>query len=59
MMKARTPEEMKAYIDGYNACFKTFMEYLKYESVGDAVDRMKIITAAVNGVVERSENEHI
>ena len=28
-LKKRTPEEMKAYVEGYNACNKQFRECLK------------------------------
>ena len=37
-LKKRTPEEMKAYVEGYNACDKLFRKYLKKEkTVEDAV----------------------
>lgn len=53
MIKARTPDEIKAYIDGYNACFGHFTECLRNrKSVVDAVRKMEKYKAAVNGVVE-------
>ena len=53
-LKNRTPEEMKAYVDGYNACDKLFRKYLKKEkTVEDAVKQMDIFVAAVNGVIGR------
>ena len=33
-LKKRTPEEMKAYVEGYNACNKLFRKYLKKEKTG-------------------------
>lgn len=53
-LKKRTPEERKAYVEGYNACNKLFREYLKKEkTVEDAVKQMDIFVAAVNGVIGR------
>ena len=51
-MKARTDEEIKAYVDGYNACFKHYSECLKNrKSVLDAKKKMELYLAAVNGVI--------
>lgn len=56
-LKKRTPEEMKAYVEGYNACNKLFREYLKKEkTVEDAVKQMDIFVAAVNGVIGRERS---
>ncbi len=53
-LKKRTPEEMKAYVEGYNACNKLFRTYLQKEkTVEDAVKQMDIFVAAVNGVIGR------
>ena len=50
----RTPEEMKAYVEGYNACDKLFRKYLKKEkTVEDAVKQMDIFVATVNGIIDR------
>ena len=57
-LKMRTSEEMKAYVDGYNACNKQFRECLKNrKSVVDAVKKMDVFVAAVNGVVERGDTD--
>ena len=53
----RTPEEMKAYVEGYNACDKLFRKYLKKEkNVEDAVKQMDIFIAVVNGVVGKERS---
>ena len=58
-MVLRTESEIKAYVDGYKACYNNFCECLKgRKSVVDAVRKMEIYLAAVTGVVEeRSEDE--
>lgn len=59
-MKMRTESEMKAYVDGYNACFKQFIEYLKginENPLHEIVSNMYDMKAAVNAVVER-DDEH-
>lgn len=49
----RTEAEIKAYIDGYNACFKQFKECLKgRKSVMDAIRKMDLFVTAVNSCVE-------
>lgn len=52
-LKMRTPEEIKAYVEGYNACNKQFRECLKNRAVMDATAMMDVFVATVNGVVER------
>lgn len=55
-MRARTEAEIKAYIDGYNACYKQFTECLKgRKSVVDAVKKMNLFLTAVNNCVETAE----
>ena len=56
-MIKRTESEIKAYIDGYNACFKQFVEYLDKSIVSNqkSVERMKILVTAVNNIIEREE----
>lgn len=55
-MKARNEAEIKAYIDGYNACYKQFTECLKNrKSLVDAVRKMDLYVAAVNGVIGGGE----
>lgn len=57
ILKKRTPEEMKAYVEGYNACDEMFRKYLKKEkTVEDAVKTMDVLVAAVNGAMGK-ENE--
>lgn len=57
-LKKRTPEEMKAYVEGYNACNKMFRKYLKQKrSVENAIETMDVIVAAVNGVIDREVSE--
>ena len=56
-MNMRTESEIRAYIDGYNACFNQFCESLKCrKSVVDAVRKMKLYQVAVNNVVEKEPN---
>lgn len=49
----RTEVEIKAYVDGYNDCFKQFRECLKgRKSVVDSIRKMELFVMAVNGCVE-------
>ncbi len=54
-MKARTPEERKAYVDGFNTCFEMFVAQLKHKKVSNAIKSMETIRYGVNSVVERKE----
>lgn len=56
-MTKRTPEEIKAYVDGYNACYKQFCEILadRRLNLQQKIDRMKLFVSAVNGVAESEE----
>lgn len=57
-MEVRTESEIKAYVDGYKACYNNFCECLKgRKSVVDAVRKMEIYLAAVTGVVEETRKE--
>ena len=57
-LKMRTPEEMKAYVEGYNACNEMFRKYLKQKrSLKNAIETMNVIVAAVNGVIDREVSE--
>lgn len=70
-MRKRTDAEIKAYVDGYNNCYKMFSDFLnsivysnKYPSdVADAIRigmyHMNIVKSAVNGAVESRGDEHI
>lgn len=52
-MKRRTEGEIKAYVDGYNACYNQFCECLKgRKSVWQAVKKMELFVTAVNSTVE-------
>ena len=51
-LKIRNPEEIRAYVDGYNAAFNQFKECLKgRKNVLEAIHKMEVFVAAVNGVV--------
>ena len=51
-LKKRTPEEIEAYVQGYNACYERFCECLKNrKSVPDSVKKMKLFVDTVNGIV--------
>lgn len=54
-LKKRTPEERKAYVEGYNACNEMFRKYLKQErSVEDAIKTMDALVFALSyGVMGR------
>ena len=54
-MNMRTESEIRAYVDGYNACFEQFCDCLKgRKSVVDSVRKMKLYHAAVNNVITNS-----
>ena len=58
VMKKRTNEEIKAYVDGYNECFEQFSECLKgRKSVMDAVRKMRMYREAVNNVLNTEEEQ--
>ena len=51
-MKARTKEEVKAYVDGYNACYDRFVEILMQRgSVTKAIEKMDMFKEATNSVL--------
>ena len=53
-MVQRTESEIKAYVDGYNACYKDFTECMKNrKSLVDAVRKMNVFLSVVNAVVEK------
>lgn len=48
-MIIRTASENKAYIDGYNACFDAFTEYLQSKKTRqEIIEKMTLIRTAVN-----------
>lgn len=48
-MTARTNDENKAYVDGYNDCYNQFMEYLRKKPYAKALTAMECIVVVVNG----------
>lgn len=63
----RTESEIRAYVDGYNACFNSFFETLdskKYPpdvavTLKECVEYMELMKAAVNGVLESEPKSRI
>jgi hypothetical protein len=54
VLRRRTPEEIEAYVQGYNACYERFCECLKNrKSVPNAVMKMRVFVDTVNGIVTR------
>ena len=60
-MIRRTESEIKAYVDGYNACFKQFVEYLDKSIVANqkSVEKMKMLVTAVNNTIGTEENDEL
>lgn len=58
-MGKRTEEEIKAYVEGYNACFEQFCKVLPHCSkyIVEAIDKMKLYVNAVNSVIEKENKE--
>lgn len=56
-MKTRNDEEVKAYVDGYNACFNKFCETLLQRNTGTdkAIRKMEMLKEAVNSVLLMEE----
>lgn len=52
-MNARTEGEKKAYVEGYDACYKQFREYLLKKPFEKAMAAMACINAAVSATVEQ------
>lgn len=60
IMRMRSNEEIKAYVDGYNACFNAFCENLKgRKSVLDAIRKMEMYKSAVNACVHCDGEEEV
>ena len=54
----RTESEIKANVDGYNACFNQFMECIKHrKSIHDVVNKMMVMRKAVINVVEKVDGK--
>lgn len=55
-MRARTEAEIKAYVDGYNACYKQFCECLKENTPKwKAVKKMELFVTVVSNCVEQAD----
>ena len=54
-MKARTESEVKAYADGYKACYKEFCQCLKNNTAEQAIKKMGVFVVVVNNCVEVAE----
>ena len=55
MLRQRTEAEMKAYVDGYTACFLMFVEYLKNSQnrndIVKVTQKMHVIVQAVENAL--------
>jgi len=58
-MDKRTSEEIKAYIDGYNACFERFKMCLDMSLIKNrkATDKMELFVKTVNDILNMSGKE--
>ena len=54
-MRARTEAEVKAYADGYKACYKEFCRCLKKHTAEQAIKKMGVFVVVVNNCVEVAE----
>ena len=54
-MEARTEAEVKAYADGYKACYKEFCQCLKNNTAEQAIKKMGVFVVVVNNCVEVAE----
>lgn len=51
-MKARNKEEVKAYVDGYNACYNHFVNALMQRgNPNKAIEKMEMMKESVNSVL--------
>jgi hypothetical protein len=58
-MRVRTPEEIKTYAEGYNACYEDFRRELlkKHKTLAGALATMEVINSAVMKLAKREETE--
>ena len=58
-IKKRTENEMRAYIDGYNACFEQFKMCLDMSLIKNrkATDKMELFVKTVNNILNMSGKE--
>ena len=54
-MRARTEAEVKAYADGYKACYKEFCRCLKNHTAEQAIKEMGVFVVVVSNCVEVAE----
>ena len=52
-MNARTEAELLAYVAGYDACYKQFLEYLRTKQFEKAMTAMACIHSMVSATVEQ------
>ena len=52
-MNARTEGEKLAYVEGYDACYKQFCEYLRMKPFEMAMTAMAYTHFVVNAIVEK------
>lgn len=50
-MVKRSENEIKAYIEGYNACYEQFRECLKKRPLRKAIENMEIYVEVVNNII--------
>ena len=59
-IRKRTGEEIRAYVDGYNACFKEFEKQAEKDNYLDkAIYKVGKLRRAVNSILEIKENEQV
>ena len=58
-MNRRTDEEIKAYVEGYNACFKQLCKVLPHTSkyIGESIEKMRLYVVAVNSAINKENEE--
>lgn len=57
-IRKRTGEEIRAYVDGYNACFKEFEKQAEKDNYLDkAIYKVGILKTAVNACIDKGENK--
>lgn len=54
-LRIRTEDELKSYVDGWNACFEMFCKYLKKYDKTEASERMWAIGQAVGATIVTGE----
>ena len=57
-MIARTDNEVKSYVDGYNNCFNSFVELLKNNDSKRAIEKMQLLLIATNSVTSELKGEN-